>query len=878
MANDIEGLLYAVEEGDLDEVKHILSSTALRVDSTNQYGETPLHVAVRNNRTPIAEWLIAQCSATDRPTYVTARGSWDQTPLHLAHNAKIVEILVTEALDRKDAFLSARDDINGTPLHCAVHEGRIRVVKKLISLSADKNAFIETKVTHGATLLHFAVSFKKDEQIVAELIKHSTRKGIYVNMQNEHGETALYIAVERKCPSSMISLLLEQGADPGIKEREGISAWDFACSKKRWPAITTFLRRDLGEDKRDYVELSSGDDPDNFYDAEDGLPAFIRSTKMSLVITHLVNSRTRKPAVLECILRQIGLSFFESYEPLPYMRCRESSCIFQPLDSPIPDGESKDFLSLVIPFIHVDPWITSKERQTRCNEKTQTLTHCIGSGRTLLEAHMPLTLDEYCSPALTRDVLDRRNTDQVLGRLTRWKEEKQEKELFKDEKEVGTTLRDELCLLWRARKKTNATGDPNPPKIVVTVHQAWIWKIDDEIIAALQEQIRQKIDNYNSGSDAFSMLGELVGEKWTIIALLFSRIVELFDDPAGGGPAEPLLKRYGNAISILSEDVNEYVRNTSIEKLHVEQEKGFFHQINDIREELSMIRSVLAEQEEVWKEFMSLQWPNLGPGKHQEMKNANIRDLVLAKAEQDAWRQIWQPQAKYQKYRRQIARLEEDAERVERNITIKLDLMQKHASMKESHSASMMSAAVFGFTIITIIFTPLSFMVSLFALPMKEFNQGKEPKNKDGLYKTNYVGTWIATAELASIVVTVIAMWAALRYGMGVSLWQKFRTMIREKAKIARELERASQPNPSKEVDSATGDRTEKIKAKANDAIEAKAPASDGLGNAKKAAPAQSPAQKTSSGVNAAPSTVGRNPLKRFRRHVKDKTGADDVV
>jgi hypothetical protein len=59
---------------------------------------------------------------------------------------------------------------------------------------------------------------------------------------------------------------------------------------------------------------------------------------------------------------------------------------------------------------------------------------------------------------------------------------------------------------------------------------------------------------------------------------------------------------------------------------------------------------------------------------------------------------------------------------------------------------AIMSAAVFGFTIITIIFTPLSFVVALFALPIDRFQKQQVPSvwtDQAGMYSTNYMGNWI---------------------------------------------------------------------------------------------------------------------------------------
>lgn len=72
-------------------------------------------------------------------------------------------------------------------------------------------------------------------------------------------------------------------------------------------------------------------------------------------------------------------------------------------------------------------------------------------------------------------------------------------------------------------------------------------------------------------------------------------------------------------------------------------------------------------------------------------------------------------------------------------------MKQKDASLRESHSSAIMGAAVLGFTIITIIFTPLAFVISLFALPIDQLqrNQIDSPwASGSRMYSTNYIGKW----------------------------------------------------------------------------------------------------------------------------------------
>lgn len=156
-----------------------------------------------------------------------------------------------------------------------------------------------------------------------------------------------------------------------------------------------------------------------------------------------------------------------------------------------------------------------------------------------------------------------------------------------------------------------------------------------------------------------------------------------------------------------------------------------------------MIRRVLLQQEEVWSEFANNAWPEVWASRQ------DGRMIYPPDSQSDTLREeirlSMRPKVRLQKFQQKIAQLDENAERVERFLILELDLKQKHATMRESHATAIMSAAVFGFTIITIIFTPSSFIMSLFALPIDRFQQNQKRSrwtDEAGMYSTNYIGKW----------------------------------------------------------------------------------------------------------------------------------------
>lgn len=100
------------------------------------------------------------------------------------------------------------------------------------------------------------------------------------------------------------------------------------------------------------------------------------------------------------------------------------------------------------------------------------------------------------------------------------------------------------------------------------------------------------------------------------------------------------------------------------------------------------------------------------------------------------------PQTQFAKYKRQIAKVDENAARIEGCRAFQLGLMSKHASLKEARVRTLMSAAVIGFTIITIVFTPLAFLASLFALSTNQFQKHQHNSTQESgppFYENSYV-------------------------------------------------------------------------------------------------------------------------------------------
>jgi len=153
----------AVAEGNLPEVKKIITQYPETLNSTNYMSRTPLHIAAFKGHKEIVAFLI-----------------------------------------RAGADVSPRDIKNRkAPLHYAVRDGYIEIVKLLIEAGADVNV----KNLYNWIPLHYASAFNRPE--IADLL---IEKGAHINFKNKMLWTPLHLAGYGG-NNKIIKLLIENGAD-----------------------------------------------------------------------------------------------------------------------------------------------------------------------------------------------------------------------------------------------------------------------------------------------------------------------------------------------------------------------------------------------------------------------------------------------------------------------------------------------------------------------------------------------------------------------------------------------------------------------------------------------------------------------------------------
>lgn len=129
---------------------------------------------------------------------------------------KVAEVLI----NWPKTNVELRNKQDESPLMMAAFKGLLEISQKLIARDADVNKT-------GWTPLHYAATHGHLEIIALLLDKHA-----YIDAGSPNGSTPLMMAARYGTPEA-VKLLLESGADPLLKNQQGLSAIDFAQQAKR---------------------------------------------------------------------------------------------------------------------------------------------------------------------------------------------------------------------------------------------------------------------------------------------------------------------------------------------------------------------------------------------------------------------------------------------------------------------------------------------------------------------------------------------------------------------------------------------------------------------------------------------------------------------
>lgn len=204
-------LHHAVEQGDNETVKQLVSSKPSLLECLNEDGKAPIHIAVAaENKSMIL--LLLELGAG-----INLADNYKDTALHLA--VQQGDLGFVKFLVENGAKVQLANTVGETPLHLAVKSDKYDIAEFLIQnkASVDECGTWSYFCATG-TPLHLAAS-KNNSSIVNLLLKH----GANPNDRNGWGETALHIAAYYKASKDVIKSLVQAGGN--VHLNNGINTW-----------------------------------------------------------------------------------------------------------------------------------------------------------------------------------------------------------------------------------------------------------------------------------------------------------------------------------------------------------------------------------------------------------------------------------------------------------------------------------------------------------------------------------------------------------------------------------------------------------------------------------------------------------------------------
>ncbi|KAK2606495.1 hypothetical protein N8I77_005238 [Diaporthe amygdali] len=199
--------------------------------------------------------------------------------------------------------------------------------------------------------------------------------------------------------------------------------------------------------------------------------------------------------------------------------------------------------------------------------------------------------------------------------------------------------------------------------------------------------------------------------------------------------------------------------------LDIRAETSLLTEVRDIRDELNILTMVMNSQLFTLGDFRNCLIDELSNDRYGSNKRAMSFVTDIRKRTLDQERRL-------KVHKRDIDAMDEQSERLYKSLTDLLDLKQKHSNALEARFSSEQALAaakegqtVMVFTIVTIIFMPMSFIASYFGISMDSFG--------DSLPDA-YVATWIFGGGLAISVLFILMAFTVVDITKAVEAFYSF--------------------------------------------------------------------------------------------------------
>lgn len=699
-------------------------------------------------------------------------------------------------------------------LFSAIEQGQFVTVRDLIQTGANIN---HMRDAHSMTALHLACRTSSTRPHDVDLLIHDGNAD--VTLKDDQGRTSLHYAVEMPFPDIEIARsLLEAGAQVDATDDLGVTPWKLASANKEGTKIFELLRKpplvqgpsasgtltifkqphsQLAREACDCFQMIATEiflnratttekHLSRFFSVSEAiygnttLEQRLDDTRSSSVSDDLVCRWYHLPANNMAWIEDLFRNRFQMLpkrwseqfrdSKWPHGRCINTHTMQYTAES----GES--VLALCLPYISYEDNVNHSSMSAFIKEEMQAgPTQFIGSNRTgdvALHRSEELLFRAYLQHTPPLHV--RRTLDQWLYYM------------LPDTMKRDT---DQMVTRW-ARDWLN-----HPRHNILMVDQLWLWVIKgdktkncpDTVIscfpnreghesASLDDLKRSVLNGDVESRDPIVKIADLVSRITAVCCGVFEwtsesemvHFYEMFAATVGRASDQETqllqgFKRRSEELHLLSEKYRYHWKERNrllVEMLDIRPQTRLLEEVKDVCDEIDIILHVSREQRRALESYHIGAFFDRG-------RESQI-DVTMAPLVEKPLQIISQTIANFQSLQQQIRD-------VQAGLKDLLDLQQKQATVWEARStrdrarsASRQGNVIVVFTTVTIIFLPLSFMASLFAVSIDVF---PEAYDHDGLFKTQFSSNLIslyfgiAVAIILPFVATAFSThWIAKQY------------------------------------------------------------------------------------------------------------------
>ena len=228
-------LHHACRQGHMEIIESLLTYSKLDPLSIDDDGNTLVHLAAMGGSKTVVKMLVTKYGCP-----VNSKNNTGQSPLHLACTSSHTQVITT-LLSECKADLFVRDNImNYTPLHRAVHRGQIDIMKCLIDSFG-----IDVTRTDGSNLLHFACQEGLVEAVMYIMTQYTLRKKVtreIVKISDHYGNTPLHYSAFGGQIEVATLLISVYGAPVNHQNNKNETPLHLACTKGHVTFIQVFVK------------------------------------------------------------------------------------------------------------------------------------------------------------------------------------------------------------------------------------------------------------------------------------------------------------------------------------------------------------------------------------------------------------------------------------------------------------------------------------------------------------------------------------------------------------------------------------------------------------------------------------------------------------